>query len=301
MDAATALALIRSPQAHERLRGARQMARYATPAVLADLQLAYAEESVPWVRSAILNCLQALAPELYLADALRVDVDNNSNSARVNLSLRLGDEIVSTLLHEIQPKLGFIRNAASREVANFESSDTRWRIEYLENLLLLLGEFRRVSKSPKYAEFDLADLIDSVVAEEHLVERVQFAGPKPLLVQGEESRLRLAISNGLRNAAEATDLLSETSRTPIAVNWGATPTEYWISVIDKGIGLQAGADAIFNVGKSTKTGHYGMGLPMARQAIAALAGTVSVTPSDGGGTRFEIKWERLPNANVDGK
>ena len=46
------------------------------------------------------------------------------------------------------------------------------------------------------------------------------------------------------------------------------------------------------VGKTTKKGHSGFGLPIAISAIEALGGTVTLQPASDGGTKYELRWER---------
>lgn len=292
MDADKALELIASAQPHERLRGARHLARLARLTDISRMQRALAEETVPWVRNALERALAVASPNSTFQDPSLREAEGLSDATRRDIYLKMGDEIVSTVLHEIQPKVGFIRNAASREITDFENSNTRRRIEYLEEMLVLLAEFRRVSKPPKSVEFDLADLIDQVVTEQQL-EQVLLAGNRPLLALGEPNRVRLALTNGLRNAIEATAALAVEKRGFITINWGATNAEYWVSIVDQGVGLQASTAAMFHIGRTTKAGHYGMGLPLAQQAMSALGGTVLVSPGATNGTRFEVRWERV--------
>lgn len=301
MSPEEALGLLGSDHPHDRLRAARALAEAAKPAHAGSLRTALARETVPWVKRALeLAVAQTLVgpPAPLAANAGEVEQILDSGTLR-DVHLKASEEVVSTVLHEIQPKLGYIRNAAMREVPNFQDSDTRRRIERLEELLLLLAEFRRVSQIPKAEEFDLSELVDSAVGEIS-AEGVQTAGPRPMLVVGDAKRIRLALTNGIRNAIESNKAVKEGGDRLVAVNWGSDSKIYWISVVDQGIGIHGNVSGMFAIGRTTKADHFGMGLPVAKQAMQSLGGDIKLGPGDHGGARFEIYWERIPAPSEGG-
>ena len=184
MDLISIFNLICSSHPHDRLQGARNLIKYARADDVPRIQKAIREETVPWVRNALQDALFQLIPSSTSVDEKRLETEKISEVAKRDISLRNGDEIISTVLHEILPKLGFIRNAASKEITNFNTSETKVKIDFLENMLDLLAEFRKVSKTPKIIEFDLAELMDEIIAE-HADQLIHTVGPKPMLVSGE--------------------------------------------------------------------------------------------------------------------
>jgi signal transduction histidine kinase len=123
---------------------------------------------------------------------------------------------------------------------------------------------------------------------------VQFAGKGPFLVEGDRTRLWIAIKNGLNNAVEATERVDPPEiRSPVVVNWNKTDVDYWVSILDEGIGLRSNVERIFDIGTTTKKDHFGMGLPMARQALMSMGGDIHLTPRDKVGVKFELRWPRL--------
>ena len=292
MDLIDVFNLICSSHPHDRLKGARNLVKYARAKDVPRIQKAIKEETIPWVRNALQDALFQLIPMPTSLDEKGLETEKISEVAKRDISLRNGDEIISTVLHEILPKLGFIRNAAAKEITNFDTSETKIKIDFLEKLLDLLAEFRKISKTPKIVEFDLAELIDEIIAE-HADQLIHKVGPKPMLVSGEPTRIYLAISNGLRNAIDATRPLSLEGARPIAISWGKTDCEYWIFIVDNGIGLVGNIAGMFAIGRTSKSSHYGMGLPLAKQALFSLGGNVQLSPAANGGARFEVKWERI--------
>jgi sensor histidine kinase regulating citrate/malate metabolism len=117
-------------------------------------------------------------------------------------------------------------------------------------------------------------------------------GQRPFAVKSDPALIQLAVRNGIRNAIEAVRESPTDDPHPIVLTWGETDTDYWIVVIDKGSGLVGPTDTVFELGKSNKTGHIGFGLAIARQAIETLGGAVILEPAAGGGTRYELRWDR---------
>ena len=107
--------------------------------------------------------------------------------------------------------------------------------------------------------------------------------------------LELLLKNALRNAVEATSEAGEPF-TPVTVTWGETDIDYWISVLDRGIGLPQRLESAFKIGASLKKGHLGVGLALAAQAADSMQGQISLTPRDGGGAQFEFRWPRYSGA-----
>jgi sensor histidine kinase regulating citrate/malate metabolism len=141
----------------------------------------------------------------------------------------------------------------------------------------------------------MAELIADIVSAEATngrVSEVSFVGPKPMIVTSDPALVRLALCNGVRNAFEAVVAASANEPHPIIINWDQTDVDYWVAILDRGAGLVGPIEAAFEIGKSTKQGHSGFGLAIARQAIETLGGTVTLEPAAQGGTRYEARWER---------
>jgi len=139
-------------------------------------------------------------------------------------------------------------------------------------------------------------LLEEVVSEVKGVDTVEVSlhGAKPMLMTSDRALLRLAVSNGIRNAVEAVtgNRDSDPEPHPIIITWGETDVDYWVAVLDRGSGVVGLAESAFGIGKTTKKGHSGFGLAIARQAIETLGGACTLQPAKEGGARFEIRWER---------
>jgi sensor histidine kinase regulating citrate/malate metabolism len=120
--------------------------------------------------------------------------------------------------------------------------------------------------------------------------RLSFAGPAPLLVQGDPSLITIAVTNGLRNAIEACLPVATSDHKPaIVINWDATDRDYWISILDEGIGFHGSIPGAFEIGTSSK-GHSGHGLPALRAAMISLSGTAELIPQKDKGCVLTLTW-----------
>jgi C4-dicarboxylate-specific signal transduction histidine kinase len=126
---------------------------------------------------------------------------------------------------------------------------------------------------------------------EHEID-VSMHGGKPFLVTSDPALISLAISNGLRNAIDAVNSIGNTEPHRLIINWNKTDIDYWVVVLDRGSGIIGPIESAFEIGKTTKPGHSGFGLAIARQAIETLGGTCTLQPAAEGGTHFEIRWEQ---------
>jgi signal transduction histidine kinase len=230
----------------------------------------------PSVEMAPLSTEEALASEVYA---------------------RATEELTDRFVHELRPLVGMARVHASREIENFESSDTASALAQIQDLLRGFDTLGRAAASPRLVERELASFIREVVAHcqaELADSGLQMTppaleGPDPLLIVTDPDLLGFALRNGLRNAFEASKGTSE----PIVVTWGQSQTEYWIAVLDYGDGLPADQSALFTIGTTNKERHLGLGLAIADRAMATLGGTVSLESQPNGSTRFELKCPRV--------
>jgi signal transduction histidine kinase len=100
-----------------------------------------------------------------------------------------------------------------------------------------------------------------------------------------------AFSLVLQNAAESQTGISE----PLAVNAGDEDLGFFVEIGDRGPGITAhDARMLFRPFFSTKPGHQGLGLYLARLIASKNLGTLRILPRDGGGTlaRFEFQTGR---------
>lgn len=288
-----ALSGLESASSHARTQAARFFAESGTKEDISILKKALASESDEYVRRRL---------NLAIKDLQSESDDSGSKSTAAVTNVNYSDEglaraiqwVGGLLLHEMELPIGRIGLSASKEIPRYGESNTKAELEGLRSVFVGIGELLKVSRAPKPQEFDLAKLLrDTVALEVQTPGGASLVGSAPLLTVTDPDFLRLAIVNGLRNAVEAVrEVGADIAVHPIVVSWGVTDRDYWISIVDSGPGLVGPVPAKFEIGKTTKSGHSGFGLAVARRAMDSLGGKLSLQPAENGGARYELSWAR---------
>jgi signal transduction histidine kinase len=286
---------LRSGSPTERLEAARYLADHALPEHETIIREAAAAEPVRWIKTALSRAIARVSPNPE-ATSFQTSVDKDDLPAGFTAQVHAEalETTASQLMHEIEPLLGGLRLAAESEIENFEASATRRGIDRLDQFVEALSRLRRAASAPKAEEFALDEAINRCIEETQLPDglQIQRPGPRPCIVEGDSGLVSLAFSNGLRNAVEATMALGDKrGSSPIVVMWGTTHVEYWISIVDLGVGFKGNLQRAFEIGTTTKSGHLGMGLAIAHQSLASMGGQVLLVPNERG-VRFEMRWPK---------
>ncbi|MDB5575362.1 MAG: hypothetical protein JWR80_538 [Bradyrhizobium sp.] len=290
-------AALKAKTTHERGQAARALAAVAIGKDLPRIRRALQRETVAYVRTALQDVIESLTRK---GVALAEDVGDDaevSKEARQQIYGEAVAWVTGFLLHEISTPIGLATLAASREIGEkWEGSRTQRHLENVKRIFGAIEVLKDAAGVPHPQEFDLAALLQEIVSSElPTAERlISLIGPKPFLIKSDPALVQLAVANGIRNAVEAVALAAEDAEPqhPIIINWEGTDRDYWVSVLDKGIGIVGPIESAFEAGKSTKTDHSGFGLAIARQAIETLGGNVSLQVASGGGAIYEARWKR---------
>lgn len=314
-DRTAALAALESPSLATRLQAARFLGRTATAADRAALQRARQREAVPWVRSAIDKAIARASIEIGEASAAIValpDDDAEPDDVANEIYSTAVQDVSERFTHELRKIIGRARLHARSEVSEFEGSRTEHELGRLTQFLTGIERLGAAAAAPLLAEIDLAAVIgqeiDAVSDELDVRQaggdtdadageppdhapgdvglRIDRRGPTPLVVVADAGLVRIAVSNGLRNAIEASaDVRAE----QVLVAWDETDRDLWIAIIDRGPGIAPGSDQLFEIGTTTKRNHAGLGLATARQAVLSHGGTISLETLGDGSTRFLVR------------
>lgn len=292
MDRHEALAALSSESWHERLKAARSLGATATDEDLSVLQTALAGETVSYVRKFLDSAARRVRRDI--EEARAGHAENVPPSVMRQVYARAVEEVTRTLLHEVEAIAGAVALAASREIDPYEGSRTEAQINRLNKQLEAITHLKAAAAAPRISKFALGTWIKTLVDEEGLGARndVSLVGSDSVLVEGDPKLLRLAVCNGLKNAVEATDAAAPrpNAEARIVVSWDATDVECWITIVDDGPGLSGAAAEALPLGRTTKIGHPGMGLMIAKQAMDSLEGELSLSPAAHGGALFEVRW-----------
>ena len=140
----------------------------------------------------------------------------------------------------------------------------------------------------------LAQLVDdcvrdaSVAAPDH---EFEVAHAEPVMIEGDDARLRQVVMNLLRNAA-----LHTPSGTAVSVTLTKDETDAVLAVADQGPGIPA-ADRVriferfarTDESRARETGGTGLGLAIAHGIVVAHHGHIDVSETPGGGATFTVR------------
>lgn len=281
-----ALTLLASGNPRQRLEAARFLRRNAQTGDRIAVARAARHETVSRIRKVLDDTLESLTPP---------PGSNDEGLAARDTAARAVKETTTKVVHEVRKLLPPLRLAAEQDVGErFNNSRTREYIDRLDSLVDAIDRLGRAASAPVMTDFDLGALVDDAVMTEAGGTGVTVLkhGPTPMLVLGDYGHVLLALSNGLRNAIEASLEADSEDPPSVVVSWDMTDTHYWIAVLDQGVGLPPGSHRAFELGQTSKPKHDGAGLPIAKQAIESMAGEVELRPRDAGGASYEIRWPR---------
>lgn len=278
-----------SADEHVRLAAARALTRHPDPSAISELERALARESVSWVRLAIKSALETCVSVNESPSQLNADADLDADQAYAD-GRRDG---LRQALHEIAPIVGLAR------LANHRGGETSEVSRHLDSLRQVCDALRRLvdASAPAYVEdFDLAGALREVVHSSPHASLTTLSGPAPFVVTGDSDLLRICVAPLLANAAEAVLLTHEKpSRGSVLLTWGAEGSSYWVAVIDRGPGPPR-TRGIFDVGSSSKEGHFGLGLATAVAAARSLGADLSIERNSHGGATAIVTWSGEPGA-----
>lgn len=245
-------------------------------------------------------------------EAGRVGVAFNRMLAQIEDDIRQRDaseqrlkRFVADASHELRTPLTSIRGYADlwrqgglRAESALDDAMTRIEGEsarmgrLVEDLLLLarLDEGIPLQRGP----VDLARIAHDIVADAHVVDPDRpftVDAPEPVIVIGDDDRLRQAIGNLVANARTHTP-----ADVPVHVQVRRVGTEAVVSVRDEGPGMDvATAARVFerfyraDPSRSRAQGGSGLGLSIVQAVVAALGGTVALDTAPGQGATFTIR------------
>jgi two-component system sensor histidine kinase CpxA len=227
--------------------------------------------------------------------ALAADFDVMAE--RIEMLITSQKRLTQDISHELRSPLA--RMNLALEIAKQKSNpDAQPLLERIENesvrlnemigRMLTLSRLESGSSEIESEDVDLTELVEDVVADAEFEARAKHKSVKleaeGCNIRGNESLLRSAIENVLRNAVRYTDENTSVNVTLLKKNGNAV-----VTVSDSGGGVPEEELAnlfrpFYRVGEARerKTGGIGLGLAIAERAIQAHGGTITARNENGG-------------------
>jgi two-component system OmpR family sensor kinase len=228
---------------------------------------------------------QALAAQARSEGRLRQFVADASHELRTPLTALRG-------YSDLYQAGGLGDEAALEQAMRRIGTESRRMAELVEDLLLLarLDQGRPLRRE----RVDLSQLVGDVLDDARAIEpaRPINARLEPgVAVTGDEDRLRQVVGNLLANVR-----LHTAPDAPVDVRLGRAAGRARLDVADHGPGIDpAQAERIFDrfyradTGRSRDRGGSGLGLAIAQAVASAHGGSISHSPTSGGGATFTVE------------
>ena len=291
-----AVELISSANAYDRLRAARYFARHHSFADRDLLIHVYKAESLSWIKNSLQRTIKTIDEDSSSENSLPIlDVESDEELNIEDVKAVAVEEITHLILHELGPRVGLADLAARRELADsYDGSQTKLEFDRIRQFLDALRTWGQAASQAKFESFDLSNVIHTTIAAiPDCPIEITVAGPDQFLAVGDPRPISIAIRNGLANAIEATLAIIDTKTLDnIVINWGDSDVDYWIFILDSGIGLPPASSSMWTLGTTSKIDHAGAGLMIARQAMTSLGGKVQLVARASGGVRYELRWPK---------
>lgn len=274
---------------------ARWLRRHPEPRAVAPLKAALARENVQWVRVALREAIEESERSAAVGadDASAADTTETTEDIAQAYADGRRDGLRQAL-HEITAPLGLARAAAESELG--EGNPVRTQLDGMRAVVGALRQLVSASDVSERRDFDLGQLMSDLCRSPPApcpAGVVGCRGDAPFVIKGDPDLLELALRPPLTNAIEA--VLSVTPTPPprsVMLSYGIEDTAYFVAVIDRGPGLVADP-ALLTTGVSTKDGHIGLGLKIARTAIESLGGSFGIADNHQGGATAILRWPRV--------
>lgn len=289
-----ALENLTASSGHLRGQAARALGKMGRLTDLPMLRRVQKLETVSHVDYALQDSIRRLSQEKPPALLDQDDAMVVSEDVRRQIYGQAVQWISGFLLHEVASPIGLVRLTAKRELAElWESSETKRHLESVSRVFEAIETLKSAAAVPHPQEFDLAALIDELIdtCGDSVTEWISAIGPRPFIIKGDPSLIQMVVHNGLRNAIESQQAVPRSPQPhDVTLNWGETEVDYWVSVLDHGVGFVGPIETAFEIGNSTKKHHTGFGLAIARQAVETMIGSLNLEPAKDGGALYTARW-----------
>ncbi len=206
-------------------------------------------------------------------------------------------EVSAGIAHEFRNPMGVIAGYARLLLKSFEDSDSRKDIAQgilreIEEMNIVMEELLQFSKpgSIKKTDINLTNSIKDVIqGMEEAARSIEFSAGENLVVKADETLLKQALKNLIRNALDAGDNVW------INIEKGISSGKEGVFIIvkDSGRGIaETDINKIFMPFYTTKERGAGIGLALVQKIAMGHGGNVSVESREGEGSTFRLF---LPN------
>jgi two-component system, OmpR family, sensor kinase len=237
--------------------------------------------------------LNGMLSQIEAAFAERTDSNQRLRRVIADASHELRTPLTSIRGYAEMLRRGASESPRDSEIARRRIEEESIRMTGLVDDLLVLARLDQGRPLAKEA-VDLRAIATDAVGDARVVapqRQISLIANGPVIVEGDDTRLRQVLGNLVRNA-----MVHTPQQTPIEVAVATDDSVGRISVADHGPGLAPqDVERIFepfyrvDPGRSRDRGGAGLGLSIVSAVVAAHGGRVKVSQTEGGGATFEVE------------
>ena len=237
--------------------------------------------------------LNAMLSQIEAAFAQRTASERRLRRFIADASHELRTPLTSIRGYSEMLRRGASESPADSDVARRRIEEESVRMSTLVDDMLLIARLDQ-GRPLEMKQVDLQGIARDAVDDARAVapqREITLSASEPVVVSGDDTRLRQVLGNLVRNA-----LVHTPPRTPIEVSVTTEDSVARVSVADHGPGLRAeDRDRIFEAfyradpSRSRDSGGAGLGLSIVTAVVAAHGGHVRVKETSGGGATFEVE------------
>jgi len=243
--------------------------------------------------------LNAMLSQIEAAFAQRTASEQRLRRFIADASHELRTPLTSIRGYSEMLRRGAAQSRTDSDLARRRIEEESVRMSALVDDMLLIARLdqgRPLENKPVDLQAIARDAVDDARAVAPQRE-ITLSASEPVMVNGDDTRLRQVLSNLVRNA-----LVHTPSRTPIEVAVTTEDSVARMSVADHGPGLPPdAAPRIFepfyrgDPSRSRDSGGAGLGLSIVSAVVTAHGGRVDVKETSGGGSTFEVELPLAPS------
>jgi two-component system OmpR family sensor kinase len=246
--------------------------------------------------------LNGMLSQIEAAFAERTESNSRLRRFIADASHELRTPLTSIRGYSEMLRRGAAQSPTDAELARRRIEEESVRMSVLVDDMLLIARLdqgRPLEKKP----VDLQAIAADAAADARAVapqRQITLTAPGPVVVEGDDTRLRQVVGNLVRNA-----LVHTPQQTAIEISVSTEDGVGRMSVADHGPGLGPGEmERIFepfyraDPSRSRDSGGAGLGLSIVSAVVSAHGGHVKVKETSGGGVTFEVE---LPLASASTK
>ena len=245
--------------------------------------------------------LNAMLAQIEAAFAERTASENRLRRFIADASHELRTPLTSIRGYSEMLRRGAAESPADADVARRRIEEESVRMSALVDDMLLIARLDQ-GRPLETKPVDMQVIAQDAAADARAVSpkrNITLTAPQSVMVSGDDTRLRQAVGNLVRNA-----LVHTPAGTAIEIAVTTQNGTARLSVADHGAGLRAeDTDRIFepfyraDPSRSRDSGGAGLGLSIVNAVVAAHRGRVEVNETSGGGATFSVELPLAPSAN----